>query len=183
LGGEGVIQRTQGYGWAFLPSVDSEQAHDGSYRFRLLIEPAAILEPTYAPNPQLFARLRAEHEQVLGASIEKQARAELFEMNARFHEGIASCSGNRYFVQAVQAQNHQRRLVEHTGLADAERVVISCQEHLAILSALEQDERSWAAQLMRRHIEVASKLKLAYRQAAAAAKAELGGKKSPKASR
>lgn len=175
LSGEGVVQRTQGYGWAFLPSVDSEQAHDGSYRFRLLIEPAAILEPTYVPNLQLFARLRAEHERVLGASIEKLARPELFEMNAQFHEGIASCSGNRYFLQAVQAQNHQRRLVEHTGLADSERVAISCQEHLAILSALEQDERAWAAQLMRRHIEVASKLKLAYRLAAAA-KAESGGK-------
>lgn len=178
LGREGVIQRTQGYGWAFLPSVDSEQAHDSSYRFRLLIEPAAILEPTYVPNPPLFARLRAEHERVLGASIEKLSRLELFKMNAMFHEGIASCSGNRYFLQAVQAQNHQRQLVEHTGLSDAERVAISCQEHLAILTALEQDERPWAAQLMRRHIEVASKLKLAYRLAAAA-KAEPDGKQDP----
>src|SRR6056297_1397356 len=40
LSREGIVARNQGYGWRFLPTLNTERAHDESYRFRLLIEPA-----------------------------------------------------------------------------------------------------------------------------------------------
>ena len=39
-------------------------------------------------------------------------------------------------------------------MADPERMVQSCREHLAILDALEAGDRKRAADLMRKHIEV-----------------------------
>ena len=53
---EGWIERLPGHGWAFLPVLTSMQAYEDSYRFRLVIEPAAILEPGFAPNRPALRR-------------------------------------------------------------------------------------------------------------------------------
>lgn len=162
LSSQGIMQRTQGYGWSFLPSVDSEQAYEESYQFRMLIEPAGILEAKFKVEPAAFARVRATHRRMLDADPIKASLGELFEANVEFHETVAACSGNRYILQAVQQQNRYRRSIEYTGLISAERIAISCREHLAILDALELGDRKWAANLMHRHIQVASEIKSAY---------------------
>ena len=50
IAGEGWIDRLPGYGWTFQPMLSSLSAYQDSYRFRLVIEPAAILEPTFQLN-------------------------------------------------------------------------------------------------------------------------------------
>jgi len=44
---DNVAERSDGHGWRFLPTLDSLNLHDESSRYRLLIEPPCVLEPTF----------------------------------------------------------------------------------------------------------------------------------------
>jgi DNA-binding GntR family transcriptional regulator len=82
LAEDGLIQRNVGHRWSFIPAIVSEQSHDESYRFRLLIEPTGLLEPTFSADKDRIARSRARHQ----AIIERKASArDFFSTNADFH--------------------------------------------------------------------------------------------------
>jgi len=45
---EGWIERLPGHGWAFTEVMTSSVAYADSYRYRILVEPAAILSPPFS---------------------------------------------------------------------------------------------------------------------------------------
>ena len=151
---DGVIERAPGRGYLFGPVLNDAQAYEESYRFRLLVEPAAVLEPGFRPDPKRMRRLRKRHEELLAAGIETLPMAELFEADAEFHEAIGDFCGNRFLAHAIRLQTRLRRLSEYENYSDRARLSDSCREHLAILDALEAGETERAARLLRRHIEV-----------------------------
>lgn len=57
---EGWIERLPGYGWEFQPVLTSLQAYRDSCRFRLLLEPAAIMEPGFAVDRRVLIEVRAQ---------------------------------------------------------------------------------------------------------------------------
>ncbi|WP_407159720.1 GntR family transcriptional regulator [Bradyrhizobium sp. STM 3557] len=154
-----AVQRKPGHGWRFQPSISDPQARAESYRFRLLIEPAALMEPGFTLDPAWVAEMRRQHHEMLAMPWSETASIALYEMNAAFHEGLAAASGNRYFLVAVQQQNRLRRFANYDWTFGHERVVVNCREHLAILDHLEAGARVDAAVLMRRHLERASQLR------------------------
>lgn len=159
MAGDRVIERTPGYGWRFEPMLKSIEAHDESYRFRMVIEPAALLEPGFALDPVWAERTRREHEATLAQPPQRVSMVRFFEMNADFHETLAACSGNIFFHRAMQQQNQIRRFQNYSWTYGDDRIATACKEHLAILDALEKGDSSWAATLMRRHLELASQLR------------------------
>ncbi|MFP3700322.1 FCD domain-containing protein, partial [Burkholderia sp. SIMBA_013] len=100
-------------GWQFAPSLENREALDESYRFRMTIECAGLLEPTFRLDRNALERMRAAHEALIQRDDAGISAAEFFGLNAAFHEMLARCSGNRYILQAVQQQNQLRRLEEH----------------------------------------------------------------------
>jgi DNA-binding GntR family transcriptional regulator len=76
----------------------------------------------------------------------------LFEMNAEFHLGISAASGNRYIEEAMQRQNQLRRLSNYNWQHGADRVEVTCREHIEILDRLEHGDNEVAAALMRKHL-------------------------------
>ena len=158
LSDEGVMQRKHGHGWQFLPTLSDRQTRFESYRFRMLLEPAGLLEPTFHLNPEQVQRCRRQQLDLLEGVADSKR---FFESNAQFHELLAAASGNTYILQAVQQQNRLRRLTEFHSVNNVERVKASCREHLAILDALEQGDNEWASTLLHRHLEVASKMGVA----------------------
>lgn len=156
---EGIVERRDGHGWRFLPSIDSEQLHDESYRYRLLIEPAAILEPTFQLDRPRAERLRAAHEELMHSGLRRISSVKFFEFNAQFHEFVAACSGNRFLHQAVVQQNGLRRFFSYNWTYGAGRMRESCAEHLAILDRLLAGDQEHAAQLMRLHVLAASRVR------------------------
>jgi DNA-binding GntR family transcriptional regulator len=154
-----VIERNPGYGWRFAALLRSVEAHDESYRFRMVVEPAALEEPGFRLDPHWAARTRRAHEATLAKEPSRVSMVGFFAMNADFHETLALCSGNAFFHQAVQQQNHIRRFQNYAWTYGPERIAACCHEHLEILSALERGEQTWAATLMRRHLELACRLK------------------------
>lgn len=152
LSADGLLEKRKGHGWQFAPSLENREALDESYRFRMTIECAGLLEPTFRLDRNALERMRAAHEALIQRDDAGISAAEFFGLNAAFHEMLARCSGNRYILQAVQQQNQLRRLEEHAAFHREARFVDSSNEHLRIIAALEADDREKASQLMREHL-------------------------------
>lgn len=160
LSEEGWAEQRVGHGWTFLPMIDSAQAYEESYRFREAIEPTGVTGPFFAIEPAQFDGLRAEQARIVEHGHATMTAIELFEANSRFHETLAGWSNNRFILQGVRRVNLQRRLVEYCQAADRDARRAQSREHLAILDALAQPDRSRAAELLRAHLAGARERKL-----------------------
>jgi DNA-binding GntR family transcriptional regulator len=156
-----MVERKPGYGWRFSTGRRDAAAHDESYRFRLMIEPQALLEPGFRLDPPWIEDMRRSHGTVIERPWRETSSVPFFEMNAAFHEGLAAASGNRFVETAIRRQNQLRRLSQYDWKYGFDRVVASCREHLEILDYLARGEREVAATLLRRHLERASALRSA----------------------
>lgn len=153
-----VVERKPGYGWRFLATIRDTKARAESYRFRILIETAAILEPGFKLAPDWIEEMRRRHHAAATEPWTATSSVAFFEMNAAFHEGVAAGSGNRYLFASVRRQNRLRRLSNYYWRHGRARVLVNCREHLEILDRLEAGDQEIAAALMRRHLETASHL-------------------------
>ena len=149
---EGWAERKQGYGWRFLPVAKTPEAFEQIYRLRMLIEPAAMLEPGYKPDPTTLARHRSVQERLLDSDIERLPGEKLLELGARFHEDLIAFSGNPFFHQALVRVNRMRRLMEYRANVDRLRLYTQCAQHLEIIGLLEKGEVVEASYLMRQHL-------------------------------
>jgi DNA-binding GntR family transcriptional regulator len=159
LAEDGLVARNEGRGWTFLPTLDSSKALRNSYDFRLTIEPAGFLLPTFRFDPVVLERCRLNHLYFEAhPDIATVDRRQLFEADAAFHEMCAEFSGNAFFLQSMQQQNRLRRLLEFGGYTNRRRVRDWCREHLAIMEAIRTDARDEAAAMMRDHLSRAYRL-------------------------
>ena len=156
---EGWVDRLPGKGWAFLPTLDSGTAYQLAYLFRIALEPAAILQPSFAVNRSAFRRAREQQQALLDGAYMTLSRAELFQINSGFHEMIVECSNNVYFIESIRRVNASRRLAEYRKTLDRSRLVGQCLEHIHILDLLEAEDYPKAAEFMKFHLEFALKLK------------------------
>lgn len=159
---EGWAESKEGYGWQFLPVAKTVEAFDDIYRFRLAIEPAALLEPGFDVNTKMLAELRRSQEQMLEIDLAHIPAERLLANGATFHEELIKFSNNPYFYSALQRVNQMRRLMEYRAEINRERLVGQCNEHLEIISHLEAGEVIEASYLMRRHLKGALKRKSAF---------------------
>ena len=154
-----MVERKPGYGWRFLHEPRDQRLREESYRFRLIIEPMAMLEPGFHLDPGWIAEMRARHAETLRQPWRESSSVAFYEMNADFHEGLAAATGNRYFHSAVRRQNQLRRLSNYDWDHGFERVQVNCTEHLGMLDHLDAGENEVASALMRSHLLRASKLR------------------------
>lgn len=150
---EGWAERRPGYGWSFSPMLTTPESLEQTYRVRLALEPAALLEPTYRLDRDIAARCREAEVRLLGGAIETDSAAALHERGVRFHEAIIGASGNPFFLEAVRRINRVRRLLSYRSMVDRKRYRQQCEEHLQILDLLERERNEEASQALRRHLE------------------------------
>lgn len=160
---EHLIDRKPGRGWVFRPVLDSAASHRDSYRFRMIIEPAALLEPGFRADRAAFTRVRRQQQDLIDGGIERWTAAERFRAGADFHEALVECSGNTFLIDALRRVNELRRVIEYhsqTGSAkDRTRMRRQCQEHLLLLDLIESGNRNEAAHKLRQHLDVVSAIK------------------------
>ena len=161
IANEGWIERRASKGWSFLPMIDGPRAYAESYELRRLLEPSAMMLPTFAIDSPVLRRLRQQQEALVNEGYASASHVELFVANASFHEALATLSGNRFVHQTIVRQNQLRRLIEYKEIDDRSRVRRQCEEHLAIIALLERGERAQAAVLLERHLASASSEKVA----------------------
>ncbi|RPE01194.1 GntR family transcriptional regulator [Candidatus Pantoea deserta] len=156
LSEDGLIARNAGHGWRFQQTLNSDIALRNSYGFRLMIEPAALLSAQLRVDRQLLKRMRAQHLRLIThPDITQVPAKEIFETDASFHELLAEASGNLFVFQAIQQQNRLRRLLEFGSYHNKRRVKEWCEEHVAIIDALRQNDTQQAAALMKAHLQSA----------------------------
>lgn len=150
---EGWADRRPGYGWSFSPMLTTPESLEQTYRVRLALEPAALLEPTYRLEPDVAARCREAELRLLAGAIETDSADALHERGVRFHEAIIGASGNPFFLEAVRRINRVRRLLSYRSMVDRKRYRQQCEEHLQILDLLERERNEEASQALRLHLE------------------------------
>lgn len=149
---EGWAERKRGYGWRLLPVAKTPEAFEQIYRFRMLIEPAPMLEPDFRIDRTILAEQRRIQERMLGADIERLPAERLLDNGSLFHEELMRMSGNPFMHMSLVRENRMRRLLEYRSNVDRARLSVLCGQHLEILDALDRNEIIEASYLMRRHL-------------------------------
>ncbi|MGA2000660.1 MAG: GntR family transcriptional regulator [Terriglobales bacterium] len=159
MANEGLVERKPGNGWKVNPFLKDADAHDQSYRFRMAIEPAAILQPTYCVDKAAFDRARELQLGLIKGDVFSLSRPKLFQIGAQFHEMLVRCSRNRHFLEAMQRQNQLRRLLEYRSKSDRNLTLGQCHEHLKLLDLIEAGKRKEAADYLRHHLDAVRRRK------------------------
>jgi DNA-binding GntR family transcriptional regulator len=149
---EGWAERKQGYGWRFLPVAKTPEAFEQIYRFRMVIEPAAMLEPGFMLDRRILAEQRRIQTRMLESDIARLPAERLLHNGSLFHEELIRMSNNPFFHLSLVRVNQMRRLLEYRSRVDRDRLVVQCQDHLAILGLLECGEIVEASFAMRKHL-------------------------------
>jgi DNA-binding GntR family transcriptional regulator len=150
---EGWIQRRAGYGWTFTATLDTPEALEQIYRLRLVIEPAALLEPNFHMPADDIRRLRRMNEEILTGHAKTLAPDVLCERGVAFHEAIAQASGNPFILDALRRINSLRRLLIYRSMGRRDRFQGQSQGHLQILDLIEKGDFVTAATALKKHIQ------------------------------
>lgn len=149
---EGWAERKPGYGWAFSSMLTTPDSLLQSYRLRLALEPAALLEPGYRLDPQVLARCRAAEVRLLQGGIESATADELHDRGVHFHESLVEASGNAFFIDTIRRVNRVRRLLSYRSMRNRQRYVEHCHQHLDVLQLLEHERNEEASAALREHL-------------------------------
>jgi len=154
---EGWAERLLGHGWIFLPTLTSGETYDQGYRFRILLEPAAILEPGFRVDEKELLHCQKEQLALLNGEIDSASPAQIFDSNTRLHEAIAGFSGNVFITESLRRINRLRRLMEYQKCIDRTASARRCREHLTLIELLLCNQREEAADFLRLHLRDAAR--------------------------
>lgn len=149
---EGWVEKKRGYGWEFSNMLTTPDSLLQSYRLRLALEPAALLEPGYKIESQVLARCRQAELHLLNGGIESDSAAQLHARGVRFHESLVEASGNTFFIDTIKRVNRVRRLLSYRSMKDRKRYREHCLQHLEILDLLQREKNQDAALALREHL-------------------------------
>ena len=150
---EGWAQKKPGYGWEFSAMLTTPDSLLQSYRLRIALEPAALMEPGYRIEPRVIDQCRAAEHHLLDGGIETDTPDQLHERGVRFHESLVEASGNPFFIDTIRRVNRVRRLMSYRSMQDRQRYPEHCHQHLRLLDLVAAGRNTDAANLMRAHLE------------------------------
>lgn len=152
IANEGWAEKKPGYGWVFSSMLTTPDSLLQSYRLRLALEPAALLEPGYRIAPEVLERCRAAERHLLDGGIETDTADQLHERGVRFHESLIEASGNPFFIDTIRRVNRVRRLLSYRSMQNRQRYRQHCDQHLEILDLLERERQAEASAALREHL-------------------------------
>jgi DNA-binding GntR family transcriptional regulator len=152
IANEGWAEKKPGYGWAFSSMLTTADSLLQSYRLRLALEPAALLEPGYHLPAHVIARCRAAEKHLLEGGIKTDTADQLHDRGVRFHESLVEGSGNAFFIDTIRRVNRVRRLLSYRSMQDRSRYKEHCQQHLHLLDLLERGHNEEASKAMHEHL-------------------------------
>jgi DNA-binding GntR family transcriptional regulator len=157
---EGWAERLPGRGWAFIPLLTPELTYEQICRYRIVVEPAAMLEPTFILDRPALEACRAEQIALFDGGGLGLSPIRVFECGSRFHQVVLSCSRNPFFVKGLVQVNQVRRLLDYRKTQGSLHWLERCKEHARIAELLLNGAREEASQLMRRHLEDGAREKI-----------------------
>lgn len=152
LSKDGIVTQLPGRAWAFQPMVDSPNAIDESFDFRLMAEPQAVLAPGFNIDSNRAGLLRNQMENLLGSNEDRITAAVFQRIDFEFHSLIAEGSGNRFLRGTLLAHHRLRNATQKGGVIPRFRLRQAMIEHLEILDSLERNQLDLAADQMTVHL-------------------------------
>ncbi|MDR5760593.1 GntR family transcriptional regulator [Caballeronia sp. LZ035] len=149
---EGWAERLPGHGWALIPLLTTDLTYEQSSRFRIIIEPAAILEPTFELDRAAIEQCRAQQVALFEKGAASLSPVEVFEIGSRFHEAVLRCSRNQFLINGLTQVNRLRRLAEYGRTLASENWRERCMEHVRIADMLLDGDRQAASDLLKQHL-------------------------------
>ena len=149
---EGWIERKPGYGWTFAAMLTTPDSLLQSYRLRMALEPAALLEPGYWLDRAVLQRCRAAEIHLLEGGIATDPADRIHDRGVNFHESLVEASGNVFFIDTIRRVNRVRRLLSYRSMQDRVRYREHCEQHLNILELLGRERNEEASLAMREHL-------------------------------
>jgi len=146
-------ERLPGRGWAFIPLLTPNQTYEQLYRYRILIEPAAIMEPSFVLDQPTIEACRAEQVALFDGQGLGLSPVEVFEIGSKFHQTVLNCCRNPFFTREFDHANRMRRLTEYNRTLSSPHWLERCREHARIAELLLLGDREGASTLMRTHLE------------------------------
>ena len=150
---EGWTERLPGRGWAFIPLLTSDLTYEQICRYRIVVEPAAMLEPTFVLNRPALEACRREQVALFDSGGRGLSPVAVFESGSRFHQTVLECSSNPFFIMGLAQANRVRRLMEYHKTLESPHWLQRCREHARIAELLLDGARVPASDLMRQHLE------------------------------
>lgn len=152
IASEGWAEPAPGYGWRFREVLTSSDAYRQSHRFRLIVEPAALLEPGYRVDVAELTARRAEQVALADGRAAQVSVPELFDLNSRFHEVLVAGAHNPFLMDSVARVNRLRRLQEYRRTLRPARAQVRCAEHVAIADLVLDGRLAEASALLGEHL-------------------------------
>jgi DNA-binding GntR family transcriptional regulator len=152
IANEGWAEKKPGYGWQFSAMLTTADSLLQSYRLRLALEPAALLEPGYHLPAHVIAHCRAAEKHLLEGGIDTDTADQLHDRGVRFHESLVEGSGNPFFIDTIRRVNRVRRLLSYRSMQDRSRYKEHCRQHLHLLDLIERGRNDDAAKAMQEHL-------------------------------
>ncbi|MFC4274610.1 GntR family transcriptional regulator [Achromobacter aloeverae] len=152
IANEGWVSRRPGYGWEFSSMLTTADSLLQSYRLRMALEPAALLEPGYRLAPAVIERCRQAEWHLLEGGMETDTADQLHNRGVSFHESLVEASGNPFFIDTIKRVNRVRRLLSYRSMRDRVRYRQHCEQHLEVLALLEQGLNEQASNALRAHL-------------------------------
>lgn len=151
-----AIERGPGQSWLFRPSLNSLAALEESLKFRLILEPEALLSPHFNADPQRLALLRSAMQTLLSSPVEHFDIQQFRELDISFHELIGQSCGNRFIGDALLQHQSLRRLPNLLPTVSVHRLQEALREHLHIIAHIERGQLEIAADLLRLHLRLSA---------------------------
>ncbi|WP_284891919.1 GntR family transcriptional regulator [Cobetia amphilecti] len=156
---EGWIAPRLGHGWEFNTTLTSPHSYDQCYRYRALIEPAALLEPTFRAESSELTRLISDQQDLLDGKSPQHAGS-MFTSGTDLHESLVGFAHNPFLLDGLQKANRLRRLIEYTLSPVRDTSRRECHEHLQLLEMVAAGEQALAAEFMALHLQRAREEKV-----------------------
>jgi DNA-binding GntR family transcriptional regulator len=151
-----AIERGPGQSWLFRPSLNSLAALEESLKFRLILEPEALLSPNFNADPQRLALLRSAMQTLLSSPVEHFDIQQFRELDISFHELLGQSCGNRFIGDALLQHQSLRRLPNLLPTVSVHRLQEALREHLQIIAHIERGQLEIAADLLRLHLRLSA---------------------------
>lgn len=149
---EGWAEPKPGYGWRLRPVAKTAETFEQIYRFRAVIEPAALVDPGFVFDPRIHDALTRVQRRMLEGDARRLPPEALVQAGSQFHEELIKMSGNMMFFQALERANQLRRLLEYRTNVNRQRFEVQCADHLHILDLVQRGENLEAAHFMKKHL-------------------------------
>ncbi len=155
----GLAERRTGHGWRFAEMLESPQAINESYAYRVIIECGALLEPSFRPLPAQLDDLVGQQSRLHDMPLRDISRSAWFDANANFHATVVSWAHNRFLTEAIERQNSLRRMTEYAEFQQLSetRIKKAARDHLDILEAVRDGNRTQAHTILHRHLSRVSR--------------------------